>query len=127
MRPLVRFQLAPRKPCSGPHCGVFIRRRRLCVVVLTASLPLREGHRVSCRREGTEVGPIPETRYAQAVDGGQVAYQVAGSGPTLMLGFNALAGIDVMREEPRFVRFLDRLSSFTRHAWFDPRNQGSSS
>jgi pimeloyl-ACP methyl ester carboxylesterase len=32
-----------------------------------------------------------------------------------------------MWEEPRFVRFLDRLSSFTRHAWFDPRGAGSSS
>jgi class 3 adenylate cyclase len=73
------------------------------------------------------VEPIPETRYAQAVDGGQVAYQVAGSGPTLMLGFYPFAGIDVMWEEPRFVGFLDRLSLFTRHAWFDPRNHGSSS
>jgi hypothetical protein len=31
--------------------------------------------------------PIPETQYAQAVDGGSVAYQVAGSGPALTLGF----------------------------------------
>ncbi len=59
--------------------------------------------------------PIPETRYAEAVEGAQVAYQVAGSGPVLLLGFNATAGIDVMGEEPRFVRFLDRLSSFSRH------------
>jgi class 3 adenylate cyclase len=73
------------------------------------------------------VEPIPETRYAPAVDGGQVAYQVVGSGPTLMLGFYPFAGIDLMWEEPRFVGFLDRLSSFTRHAWFDPRNHGSSS
>jgi class 3 adenylate cyclase len=72
------------------------------------------------------VGPIPETRYAQAVDGGQVAYQVAGSGPTLMLGFFHFAVIDVMWEEPSVVRFLDRLSAFTRQAWFDPRGAGSS-
>jgi pimeloyl-ACP methyl ester carboxylesterase len=71
--------------------------------------------------------PIPETRYAPAADGGQIAYQVAGSGPTLVLGFNPVAVIDVMWEEPRFVRFLDRLSSFTRHAWFDLRGTGSSS
>jgi len=73
------------------------------------------------------VEPIPETRYAQAVDGGQIAYQVAGSGPTVMLGFNPYALIDVMWEEPRFVRLLDRLSSFTRHVWLDPRDQRSSS
>jgi class 3 adenylate cyclase len=60
------------------------------------------------------------------VDGGQVAYQVAGSGPTLTLGFVNVAVIDVMWEEPTLVRFLDRLSSFTRHAWFDPRGSGSS-
>jgi class 3 adenylate cyclase len=72
------------------------------------------------------VEPIPETRYAQALDGAQVAYQVAGSGPILMLGFNGLVSVDVMWEEPRFVRFLDRLSSFSRHVWFDPRGTGSS-
>jgi class 3 adenylate cyclase/pimeloyl-ACP methyl ester carboxylesterase len=44
-----------------------------------------------------------------------------------MLGFNPFAAIDVTWEEPRFVRFLDRLSSFTRHAWFDPRGRGGSS
>ena len=71
--------------------------------------------------------PTPETRYAQTADGGQVAYQVAGSGPTLMLGFSPLTVIDVMWEEPTIARFLDRLSAFTRHAWFDPRGAGSSS
>jgi class 3 adenylate cyclase len=74
-----------------------------------------------------KVEPIPETRYAHAVDGGQVAYQVAGSGPTLLIAFHPLASIDVMWEEPNVVRFLDRLSSFTRHAWFDPRGRGGSS
>jgi class 3 adenylate cyclase len=34
--------------------------------------------------------------------------------------------IDVMWEEPRMVRFLERLSSFCRHVWFDPRGRGSS-
>jgi class 3 adenylate cyclase len=72
------------------------------------------------------VEPIPETRYAQALDGGQVAYHVAGSGPILMLGFNALADIDLMWEEPTHARVLDRLSSFCRHAWFDARGSGSS-
>ena len=69
----------------------------------------------------------PETRVAQTADGRQVAYQVAGSGPTLMLGFNTVAPIDLMWEEPTIARFLDRLSAFTRHVWFDPLGSGSSS
>jgi class 3 adenylate cyclase len=44
-----------------------------------------------------------------------------------MLGFNPFVVVDVMWEEPSVVRFLDRLSGFTRHAWFDPRGSGSSS
>jgi class 3 adenylate cyclase len=72
------------------------------------------------------VDPIPETRYAQGADSGQVAYQVVGSGPITMLGFNPLVTIDLMWEEPRFVRFLERLSSFSRLVWFDPRGAGSS-
>jgi class 3 adenylate cyclase len=32
----------------------------------------------------------------------------------------------MMWDEPRVVRFLDRLSSFCRHVWFDPRGTGSS-
>src|SRR5262245_43321581 len=31
-----------------------------------------------------------------------------------------------MWDEPRFVRFLNGLSSFSRHIWFDPRGAGSS-
>ncbi len=31
-----------------------------------------------------------------------------------------------MWDEPRFARFLNGLSSFSRHVWFDPRGTGSS-
>jgi class 3 adenylate cyclase len=31
-----------------------------------------------------------------------------------------------MWDEPTVVRFLDRLSSFSRHVWFDPRGRGAS-
>ncbi len=34
--------------------------------------------------------------------------------------------IDLMWDEPRFVRFLNGLSSFSRHIWFDQRGTGSS-
>jgi class 3 adenylate cyclase/pimeloyl-ACP methyl ester carboxylesterase len=73
------------------------------------------------------VEPIPETRYVQAVDGARIAYQVAGSGPVLLLGFTVMPGIDMMWEDPSFVRLLDRLSSFSRHVWFDARGHSSSS
>jgi pimeloyl-ACP methyl ester carboxylesterase len=34
--------------------------------------------------------------------------------------------IDLMSDEPTLVRFLQRLSSFGRHIWFDPRGRGAS-
>jgi class 3 adenylate cyclase len=34
--------------------------------------------------------------------------------------------VDMMWDEPRVVRFLDRLSSFCRHVWFDGRGTGAS-
>ena len=68
-----------------------------------------------------------ETRYATVDGGGQVAYQAIGDGPIDVL-VNKMSGIpiDMMWEEPRVVRFLDRLSSFCRHVWFDTRGTGAS-
>ena len=34
--------------------------------------------------------------------------------------------VDMMWYEPRLVRFLNRMSLFARHIWFDPRGMGSS-
>ena len=67
---------------------------------------------------------VPETRFAHT-PGGRVAYQAIGDGPIDVL-VNRMANIpvDMMWEEPRVVRFLDRLSSFCRHVWFDPRARG---
>ena len=68
-----------------------------------------------------------ETRYATVDGGGQVAYQAIGDGPIDVL-VNSMSGVpvDMMWEEPRVVRFLDRLSSFCRHVWFDTRGTGAS-
>jgi pimeloyl-ACP methyl ester carboxylesterase len=70
---------------------------------------------------------VPETWYATVAGGGQVAYQAIGDGPIDVL-VNRMSNIpiDMMWEEPRVVRFLDRLSSFCRHVWFDPRGTGAS-
>lgn len=70
---------------------------------------------------------VPETRYAETADGAHVAYQVVGQGPLDLLVVRSLHfPIDMMWEEPHLVRFLDRLSTFCRHIWFDPRGSGAS-
>jgi hypothetical protein len=58
---------------------------------------------------------------------GRVAYQVIGDGPIdVLVAHSPFFPIDLMRDEPNLVRFLDRLSSFSRHVWFDPRGRGAS-
>jgi pimeloyl-ACP methyl ester carboxylesterase len=68
----------------------------------------------------------PETRFAKT-PGGRIAYQVVGDGPIDVLVAHApMFPIDHMWDEPSLVRFLDRLSTFSRHVWFDPRGRGAS-
>lgn len=70
---------------------------------------------------------IPETQFALTNDGSHVAYQVIGDGRIDVLVTRSIHfPIDMMWEEPRLVRFLDRLSTFCRHIWFDPRGTGAS-
>ena len=70
---------------------------------------------------------IPETKYAQTADGTHIAYQVVGGGPVdVLVTRGNHFPIDMMWEEPHLVRFLDRLSTFCRHIWFDPRGTGAS-
>jgi pimeloyl-ACP methyl ester carboxylesterase len=69
---------------------------------------------------------VPETEYARVEGDGRVAYQVVGDGPVDVLVTWAFSPVDMMWEEPRVVGFLDRLSSFCRHVWFDPRGTGAS-
>jgi class 3 adenylate cyclase len=73
------------------------------------------------------VRDLVETRYATVDGGGQVAYQAIGDGPIdVLVNRPPIFPVDMMWEEPRVVRFLDRLSSFCRHVWFDPRGTGAS-
>ena len=72
------------------------------------------------------VAEVPETRFAETPSG-RIAYQVVGDGPIDVLVHHLpLFPIDLMWDEPSLVRFLDRLSSFSRHVWFDPRGRGAS-
>ena len=69
---------------------------------------------------------VPETRFAET-PGGRIAYQVVGDGPIdVLVAHSPMFPIDLMWDEPSLVRFLDRLSSFSRHVWFDPRGRGAS-
>jgi class 3 adenylate cyclase len=72
------------------------------------------------------VAEVPETRFAETA-GGRIAYQVVGDGPIDVLVHHVpMFPIDLMWDEPSLVRFLDRMSSFSRHVWFDPRGRGAS-
>jgi class 3 adenylate cyclase len=69
---------------------------------------------------------VPETRYADTING-RVAYQIIGDGPVDLLVFHPpLCPIDLMWDEPTLVRFIERLSTFSRSIWFDPRGRGAS-
>jgi hypothetical protein len=53
---------------------------------------------------------IPETRYAETVDGAHVAYQVWGGGPLdLVVVPSAYVPVDMMWEEPQLQSLLERL------------------
>jgi class 3 adenylate cyclase len=70
---------------------------------------------------------VPETRYTRSADGTNLAYQVSGDGP-LELVFEIASGvpIDLLSEDPGFIRLRRRLESFSRTLWFDPRGVGAS-
>jgi class 3 adenylate cyclase len=86
-----------------------------CVAV-TVLMPLRQTALVS----------MPETGYART-NHGSIGYQVLGDGPPDLLVTKPIdLPVDLMRDEPRLVRFLTGLSSFSRHIWFDQRGTGSS-
>jgi pimeloyl-ACP methyl ester carboxylesterase len=92
--------------------------------------PAFECGRVSTTKLGSPdcvaVAEVPETRFTNT-PGDRIAYQVAGNGPIdLLVAHGLIFPIDLMWDEPSLLRFLDRLSSFSRHVWFDPRGRGAS-
>lgn len=67
-----------------------------------------------------------EIRYA-VNDGTHIAYTVLGEGPLDMLHTPGIwSNLDLMWEEPRWARYLDRLASFCRLIVFDMRGVGLS-
>ncbi len=84
----------------------------------------RRRHRLEVGRLSTVTG----TRYARTADGGHVAFQIVGQGPTdlVCVGYGNLISIDLRDEEPHVRRFEGRLASFSRFIRFDPRGIGLS-
>ena len=69
----------------------------------------------------------PETHFTRSADGTNLAYRLSGHGP-LELVFDTAGGIpiDLLSEDPGFVRFTKRLGFFCRTVWFDARGWGAS-
>jgi class 3 adenylate cyclase len=73
------------------------------------------------------VTDTPETHYTRSADGTNLAYQVSGDGPLdLLFALGNPIPIDVLSDEPGFVRVRRRLDSFSRTLWFDRRGWGAS-
>jgi class 3 adenylate cyclase len=69
---------------------------------------------------------VPDTLFTET-PGGRIAYQIVGDGPIdILVATSPRFPVDLMWDEPTLVRFLDRLSSFSRHVWFDFRGRGAS-
>jgi class 3 adenylate cyclase len=68
----------------------------------------------------------PETRYAKSADGTSVAYQVSGEGPPDLAITIHSVPLDLMWDEPGFLRARKRLDTFCRSIWFESRGQGGS-
>jgi pimeloyl-ACP methyl ester carboxylesterase len=67
-----------------------------------------------------------QIRYATN-DGVHIAYTVVGDGPVDLVYTSGIwSNLDLMWDEPRWARFLDRLASFSRLILFDMRGVGLS-
>ena len=69
---------------------------------------------------------IPETRFARALDGAYIAYQVAGVGPDLIYLPAAWSDSEISWESPPERAFLSALASFSRLILVDRRGTGAS-
>jgi class 3 adenylate cyclase len=73
------------------------------------------------------VSDVPETRFTHSEDGTRLAYQVSGDGPLNLLFLRDEAmPLDLMWDDPWFVRLSKRLGAFSRTVWNEPRGLGAS-
>jgi hypothetical protein len=67
------------------------------------------------------VTDAPETRYTRSADGTNLAYQVSGEGPhDLVFVHGITIPLDLLSDDPGFVRFRRRMSTFSRTACSTP-------
>jgi class 3 adenylate cyclase len=70
---------------------------------------------------------MPETRYAKAVDGVHIAYQVFGAGSVdLVVVPGFISHLEVLWEHPAFARMNRRIGAIARVITFDKRGTGLS-
>jgi len=72
------------------------------------------------------VADVPETSYTRSADGINLAYQVSGDGPLDLVFVPGPLPIDLVSDDPGFIRLRRRLESFSRTVWFDARGMGAS-
>ena len=68
----------------------------------------------------------PETHYTRSVDGVNLAYQLSGDGPHELVFVPAPIPIDLLSDDPGFLRLRRRLETFSYAVWFDARGMGAS-
>jgi class 3 adenylate cyclase len=70
---------------------------------------------------------VPESHYVRSADGTKIAYQVTGEGPRdlVILGGGPIP-LDLLWDDPGFIRLSRRLSTFCRTTWFELRGWGAS-
>jgi class 3 adenylate cyclase len=73
------------------------------------------------------VSDVPEIRFARSTDGVRLAYQVSGEGPlNLVFVRDEAMPLDLMWDDPWFLRLSKRLGGFSRTVWNEPRGAGAS-
>jgi pimeloyl-ACP methyl ester carboxylesterase len=73
------------------------------------------------------VTDAPKTQYTRSADGTNLAYQMRGNGPLdLVFVHGDAIPIDLLSEDPGFVRLRRRLGTFSRTVFFDRRGRGAS-
>jgi pimeloyl-ACP methyl ester carboxylesterase len=68
----------------------------------------------------------PKTQYTRSADGISLAYQMSGDGPLELVFVPAAIPIDLLFDDPGFIRLRRRLETFSRTVWFDTRGMGAS-
>ena len=86
----------------------------------------RRRHKGTKGRLSYVVTDSPETQYTRSADETNLAYQISGSGSLELVFVPAPVPIDLLSEDPGFVRLRRRLETFSRTVWFEARGVGAS-